>query len=328
MTAEQRPGRAQEEPKIVQTIDKKGRVGILPDNTWVVGWEQPNRRIAWHHHKDIFRVLRQNDRVILRFLGVPLKQEEQQEGVHDPSLGFTLTDLRDVLQIPGEVGWAQGIVTSISTIMTLSVDPRTSGQDIVSLLRDLRKRIGPVKNKYKVLGADELTEAAGANSSFQRHLITGKAFQTFIDREGECMKIVGSLIERGGVVLDWVDRQEEQIRRLKNAVGAVLSEIDTSKKGVRVISEAQRHLWTSRFFGSNNELDATFKIVGNPYAAVVNKNETRGLRRLQGAMETGDLETVEKGFRKAYIELDQVSKDREAREKSGVYDKYKTHTTR
>lgn len=328
MTAEQRPGRGQEEPKIVRTIDKKGRVGILPENTWVVGWEQPNRRIAWHHHKDIFRVLRQNDRVILRFLGVPLKQEEQQEGVHDPSLGFTLTELRGVLQIPGEVGWAQGIVTSISTIMTLSVDPRTPGQDIVSLLRDLRKRIGPVKNKYKVLGADELTEAAGANSSFQRHLTTGKAFQTFIDREEECMKIVGSLIERGGVVLDWVDRQEEQISRLKNAVGAVLREIDTSRKSGKAISEDVRRLWIFEFFGSDNKLDATLKIIGNPYAAVVNKDEVRRLRLLQGTMEAGNLETVEKRFREAYIELDQVLKDREVREKSGVYDKYKTHTTR
>lgn len=326
MTVEQRPGKNHEEPNIVQAIDKKGRVGILPDNTWAVGWEQPNRRIVWHHHRDIFRVLRQNDRVIGKFLGVPIRQEEQQEGIYNPSLGFTLTDLRDVLKIPGEVDWAQGIVVSISNIMALSVDPRTPGKDIVSFLLNLRERIGPVKNEYKVIGKGKLTEAAGANSSLARHLTTAEAFQTFIDREGECMRIVSSLIERGGVILAWVDSQEEQIRRLKNAVGAVLKEIDTSKKDGKAISEDSRRLRIFRFFGLDNVLDATFKIIGNPYAAVVNKNEVRRLGLLRDAMETGDLKTVEKRFREAYIELDQVLKDRETRERSGVYDKYKTRT--
>lgn len=326
MTAEQKPGKGPEEPNIVLTIDKKGRVGILADNTWVVGWEQPNRRIVWHHHGDIFRVLRQNERVIGEFLGAPIRQEEQQEEVHDPRLGLTLADLRDVLIIPGEVGWAQGIVVTISKIMTLSVDPRTPGKDIVSLLLDLQNRIGPVRNKYKVLGKDKLTEAAGANSSLARHLTTAEAFQTFIDRERECMSIVSSLIERGSVILGWVDTQEDQIRRLKNAVGAALREIDISKKTGQAIGEDLRRLWIARFFGSNNELDPTFSIIGNPYAAVVNKKEVQRLGSLRDAMETGSLGIVEKRFGEAYIEFDQVSKDREARQKSGVYDKYKTRT--
>lgn len=321
---QERPLRTQEQgPGFIKTIDRTGRVGILADDTWAVGWEQPGRKLVWHRHGDVWRVLRQNERVTQGFLGVPIVGEGQ-EARSDPTLGVSLPELQSVLLISGEIQKGQQLAQDVATLMSLSINQRTPASEITARLDHLRKGLGPVKNAFKVLGKGKLTEAIEAQTILQKHLATTKAFEAFTNRAGEGMSIVGSLMGRASTILEWVDEQEREFRRLKDKVGAMLIEI---KNGP--VSNQTQELWQFGLFGSNSTLARVLAIRGNPYAELTKRQELTDLTKLRGTMETlplspDGIKVVEKRCGAAYLVLHNATMGWQDREASGAYERYRT----
>lgn len=326
MNQERERPRGSEEikPNFIKIVDKTGRVGILEDDTWMVGWGKPDGQTVWHHHSDVWRVLRQNERVIQKFLGIPINIEEGQEAQKDPSLGASLPDLSSALLIFGEIQKAQQLTTDIITLMTLSINQRTPVTQLSDELKRLSSKLSnKVVNEFKVMAKGKLIEAGNVGTVARAQLLALEATEALMHRTREGASIVNSLLQRASGVLAWVDEQELQIRRLRNAVGAVLIEIKTAQDRGGTIAPQTRKIWKSHFFGSVNELEPTLSIRGNPYSEIVNRPEIKRLRLLKEAIENDDIEKVDGRFSQAYPILDRVLKDREDREASGKYERYR-----
>jgi len=312
------------QPQFVEVIDRYGKVGISEDDTWRVGWKVRDRTV-WHKHQDIWRVFRQNERVIQRFLGIPLNAEEVQESKNDPDINASLPNLNDTLFILGEAQKAQELSRDITTIMSLSVNRRTTAQKVTGELSRLRGKISPnVRNELKVLARQKLSEASSSTNIADIQLTSLEAFDAMLLRTREGMNIVSSLLVRGAYILNWVDNQENTIEVLRNAVLSALLEIRRAQESGRSVSNASVESWQNRFGGQTDVLGRTFKIRGNPYAQLVNRPEIRRLGNLQNAMEQHDINLIQRRLESAYPVLDQVLKDRKDREASGLFDRYRT----
>lgn len=321
MSAEKESQTSERGPEFVRVITP--RVGILPDDTWAVGWQQPEGRIVWHHFPDVWRVFRQNERVMKQFLGIPLTEEEIREARSDPALGSSLPRIESALIILGETPQAQDLARQVATLMSFSVNQRTSAEELSSELRRLRSKLSPwVRNRFKSSARQKLTEAAQAPTLAELQLASAEASEALLRRASEGMSIVASLFQRAGKILEYVDEQEQQTEWLRMAVGAVLREINQAQKSGNV-SDSTREVWQTHFYGGRGVLEPTLAIRGNPYAQIVKRPEVTQLQGLKGAMEQGDLAAVEKRFSAAYVVLHQVSRDRKDREASGVCQRYR-----
>lgn len=321
---ESQPRPQEDQPQFVKVIDRSGRVGILGDDTWRVGWRVQNK-IVWHRHHDIWRVFRQNERVIQRFLGIPLNEEDLRESKDDPDFNASLPNLKDTLFILGENQKAQEIATDITTIMSLSVNRRTPAQTVKQELNSLKDKFGPnVRNELKLLARQRLSEASNSTNVADIQLSSLEAFDAAILRARQGMDIVSSLLLRGAYILNWVDEQENTIEVLKNAVLSPLREIRRAQETGKSVSNTTIELWQSRFGGQTDVLDRAFRIHGNPYAQIVNRPEIQRLGSLQSAIQKHDIKLIQSGLERAYPILDQAVKDKKDREASGLFDRYRT----
>jgi len=319
------PRSYEQRPTFIETIDRTGRVGILEDGTWSVGWRQSGGEIVWHKHQDVWRVFRQNERVIQRFLGIPLETQEEQEVKTDPNLDISLPNLRETLVIFGEMQKAQQLTQEITNIMTLSVNRRTSSEEVATGLNQLRNRLSPnVRNEFKMLARQKLTEASEAQRIAEIHISTTEAFDALLLRAREGMSIVSSLFRRGTLVLDWVDKQEKTIEVLRNAVGAALREIKIAQTRGTVVGPQAVEAWQSRFGGQTDVLNPVFAIRGNPYSQLVKRAQITRLNGLSELIESRDIGLIERRLENAYPILEQVLTDRKDREASGAFDRYRT----
>jgi len=324
--AEREPiGSSGERPSFVESIDRGRRVGVLEDDTWMVGWQQPGGKILWHHHSDVWRVFRQNTRVISKFLGIPIDVGEVEEATSDPSIGISLPQLQEALIIPGEAQKAQELARSITSLMTLAINERTPASIFADKINSLRERLSPiVRNPHKVQTRQRLIEAETAERVADAQTATMDALASILSRAHESVSISGTLFRRAGEILEWVDKQERQIERLKNAVGAALLEIRVAKaKGIPV-GPNSTEAWKDRFGGQTDILASTFRIRGNPYAAVVRRSEIIRLGSLREIIDAGNISLVEQRLSEAYPILYQVVRDREDREASGLYERYRS----
>lgn len=321
----ERPSGSEEiKPNFIKIVDKTGRVGILENDAWMVGWRKPDGQTVWHHHSGVWQVLGQNERVIQQFLGIPINVEEKQEAQKDPSLGASLPNLSEALLIFGEIQKAQRLTTDITTLMALSINQRTPVAQLSDELKRLSGKLSnKVVNEFKVMAKGKLIKAGDVETVAKAQLLALEAAEALMYRTREGASIVNSLLQRASGVLAWVDEQELQIRRLRNAVGTVLIDIKTAQGHGGIITPQIRERWKSRFFGSANELEPTLSIRGNPYSEIVNRPEIRGLCLLKETIETDDIEKVDGRFSRAYPVLDRVLKDREDREASGKYERYR-----
>lgn len=322
---EVQPRSHEQRPAFIETIDRTGRVGILEDGTWSVGWQHSEGHVVWHRHENVWRVFRQNERVIQRFLGIPLSLEEEQEAKTDPNFGTSLPNLRETLLILGETQKAQQLTREITTIMSLSVNRRTPSQQVTEELNQLRSRLSPkARNEFKVQARQKLTEASKAESVADMHISSTEAFDALLLRAREGMSIVSSLLRRGAVILDWVDNQERTIEVLQNAVGAALREIKIAQSRGTVVGPQAVEAWQSRFGGQTDVLQRVFAIRGNPYAQIVRRPEITRLNSLRETIGQMNIALIERRLEDAYPILDQVLKDRNDREASGAYERYRT----
>ena len=321
---ESQPRPLEVQPQFVEVIDRYGRVGISEDDTWCVGWRVKDR-IVWHKHQDIWRVFRQNERVIQRFLGIPLNAEEVQESKSDPDINASLPNLKDTLFILGETQKAQELSRDITTIMSLSVNRRTPAQKVTEQLSRLRDKISPnIRNELKVLARQKLFEASSSTNIADMQISSMEAFDAMLLRARDGMRIVSSLLVRGAYILNWIDKQENTIEVLRNAVLSALIEIRRAQENRISVSSTSIESWRSRFGGQTDVLDRTFKIRGNPYAQIVNRSEIKRLGTLQNAMEQHNINLIQRRLEGAYPILDQALKDRKDREASGLFDRYRT----
>lgn len=320
---ELQPRPQDEQPRFVELIDRSGRVGITEDDTWRVGWRVQNK-IVWHKHQDVWRVFRQNERVIQRFLGIPLTTDEIQESKEDPDFKASLPNLKDTLFILGETQKAQELSRDITTIMSLSVNRRTPAQKVTQELNRLKDKLGPnVRNELKLLARSKLSEASSSTNIADMQLSSIDAFDAMLLRSREGMSIVSSLLLRGAYILNWVDKQENTIEVLKNAVSSPLIEIRRAQEHGTPVLNTSVELWQSRFGGQTDVLDRTFKIRGNPYAQIVNRVEIQRLGNLKSAIEQRDFNVIQRRLENAYPILDQAVKDKKDREASGLFDRYR-----
>lgn len=310
--------------KIIATVDKTGRVGIIEDDSWVVGWQQPNGELVWHKHADIWRVFRQNLRVIQSFLGVPIDEREAEESKSDPNLGVSLPRLKDQLIIFGETQKAQELAKRIDTIVSLAVGQRTPMSEILPQIERLRDQLSPkVRNEFKVRARQKLAEAAQTKNIAQFQTRALEAFAALLERAHEGASIVGSLIARASSILEWVDTQELQIETLKHAVGAALVEIKIAEGERRPVSQNSLEIWKFRFLGSANVVDKVLAIKGSPYAAIVRRSEIVNLRNIEESLEGADIALLQRRFEAAYPIIQKVKMDRGDREASGFYNRYR-----
>lgn len=320
---ESQPRSQNEQPKFVHVLDRSRRVGISGDDTWRVGWRVQNK-IVWHRHQDIWRVFRQNERVIQRFLGIPLNAEEVVESKEDSEFSASLPNLQDTLFILGETQKAEGLSRDITTIMSLSVNRRTPAQMLTEELTRLRDKFGPnVRNEHKLLAKQKLSEASSATNVADIQLSSLEAFDAAISRARQGMDIVSSLLLRGADILNWVDAQENTIEVLKNAVSSPLIEIRRAQEHGTPVLNTSVELWQSRFGGQTDVLDRAFKIHGNPYAQIVNRVEIQRLGNLKSAIEQRDFNLIQRRLENAYPILNQAVQDKKDREASGLFDRYR-----
>lgn len=307
---------------IIRTVDRAGKVGIMDNDTWVVGWQQPNGEIVWHKHSDVWRVFRQNVRVIERFLGTPLDEKDVNEAAKDPNLGISLPQVRDELVILGEVQKAQELALKIQRVVTQSrVNPMAQ---ILPEIRAVGQQLSPrVTNQFKVLARQKLDEATSARNIPKAQVNALEAFSAMLDRAHEGASIISSLIQRASTILEWVDEHERKIDRLKTAVGAALVEIRIAQSQGREVSQNTVESWLSRFSGSTNILDAIFAMRGNPYALEAKRREIVNLRNVPELIDGNDITTVKKRFEEAYPTLQRIMQQRHEREASGSYNRYR-----
>ena len=312
-------------PHFIRTIDRTGMVGIMPDDTWKVGWNQPDGRIVWHTHQDILGVFRQNERVIQRFLDKPIIDESQQEEARtDPSLGVSLPDLMNIVMIRGEIRFAQDLSSRINRLRSLLFDHRIPVTVIIVELNGIRREIGPhVKNPLKVGALTHLAFAQTAQTVEEVQQYSAEAYEALLLRAYEGTSIVTSLLRRGGEIIKWVDQQELLIRNLKNAVGAALVEILRAKERSEPVRRQSIELWKDRFGGITDILRPSFEIRGHPYAGLLQRRELLPLKEVRSVIDSGDVARVERIFSAAYPVLDNAVKDWEDREKSGRYGRYR-----
>jgi len=318
---ESQPRSLEEQPQFVGLIDRSGKVGISEDDTWRVGWKVRDRTV-WHKHQDIWRVFRQNERVIQRFLGIPLNAEEVEESKNDPDFNASLPKLIFIL---GEIQKAQELSGDITTTMSLSINRRTPAEMVTRELTRLRDKFSPnVRNELKLLARQKLLEASSSSNIAEMQLSSIEAFDAMVLRARDSMSIVSSLLVRGAYILNWVDEQENTIQVLRNAVSAPLIEIRRAQESDKSVSDTSVELWKSRFGGQTDVLGRAFKIRGNPYAQLVNRREIKRLGNLQNAIEQHDINLIQRTLEGAYPVLNQALKDREDREASGLFDRYRT----
>ena len=321
---ELQPRPLDDQPQFVEVIDRSGRVGISEDDTWRVGWKVRNRTV-WHKHQDVWKLFRQNERVIQRFLGIPLNAEEEQESKNDPSFDTSLPNLNSTLFILGETQKAQELSRSIASVMSLSVNHRTPAHIIKEQLNRLRDKFGPnIRNELKLMARQKLSDASNSTNIADMQILSLEAFDATILRAREGMNIVSSLLVRGAYIVNWVDVQENTIEVLRNAVGAALREIIIAGESGRSVSDATFESWQSRFGGPTDILKRSFAIRGNPYAETVNRSQIKRLGNLQNAIEQRNIGLIQRILEGAYPTLDQVLKDRKDREASGLFDRYRT----
>lgn len=312
-------GDGQEGPKFIAILDKTGRVGMLENNTFMVGWEQPNGRLAWHPHQDIWRLFRQNERVIQRHLGIPI--EESSEPGSDPKIGMSLPQLQDHLErvmVPGAISQAQRLAQRVGNLITVVAYEQIPSDEVSKELRGISRELGQVRNELKVVAKGKTQQAAAAETSADFIEPSSEAHDAFAELAKQGMSIVRSLYVRADTILEWTDQQERQIELLRTAIGAALKEIERGST-----SDQVRSLWSERLFEPYNLLEQTLKIRGNPYAEIVNRPGVTHLRGLKEAIKQGDLTFVQRGFNNAYVELAKVGQDKKAREATGIYIRYK-----
>lgn len=308
-----------EELKFIRTFGPKNKVGILEDDTWAVLWEQPNHQLVPHHHQDVYSVFEQIHAVIQKFLGVPV-----EESFPSPSLPVSLPTFRELI-ILGETQKAQGMASEIVNIMSLSVNMHTPAEELARRLLGLRRQLGPqVRNEFKVVARGKLEEAARSETLAGLHLASSEAYEASLMRAREGMSITISLMDRTTILLDWVNEQEDELRRLKNAVGASLREINNGP-----IPLWLRMNWHSILFagGDDSLIERMSRIRGNPFRQIVERDEIKRLKGLQETMGAESLNEdgmnlIRKRFEAAYRVLLNVARQREQREQSGKFDRY------
>jgi len=225
----------------------------------------------------------------------------------------------------GETQKAQELAKDITTIMSLSVNQRTAAEKVTEGLSRLRDKFSPnVTNQLKVLARQKLLEASSSTNIADIQLTSLEAFDAMLLRTREGMSIVSSLLVRGAYILNWVDEKENTIEVLRNAVSSPLIEIRRAHESGRSVSNASVKSWQNRFGGQTDVLGRTFKIRGNPYAQLVNRPEIKRLGNLQNAIEQRNINLIQRRLEDAYLVLNQVLKDREDREASGLFDRYRT----
>ena len=316
-----------ERPKFIETFGSTQRVGILENDSWLVLWRQPNGTLVPHHHNSVWSVLDQTQRVIRRFLGVPI--DEAEKGFADPNLSVSLPILKQAI-ILGETQKAQNLAGEITDLMSLSVNRHTPSAELAEHLNRLKDKLGKrVRNEFKVTAFSKLMEAENAGTLARMHLTSMEAYEALIMRAREGMSITASLMERTTALLTWADEQEEGLRRLKNAVGAALKDLRTG-----LVPQSMQELWYSGLFGTDlSPYPMASKIRGNPYAQIVQREEIKGVGRLQEMMHSvlrvernplsgEQLGQVSARFEGAYIVLFNVAGEREHRKKSGKWDRY------
>ncbi len=301
-----------EELKFIRTFGPRDRVGILPDDTWVVLFEQPNHRLVPHRHQDVFSVLTQNKRVIQRFLGVPVK--ESAESGHDPELRVSLPQLRELI-IWGETQKAQNLAGEIVDLMSLSINLNTPHEELKMRLQRLKRTLGPgVRNEFKVKALGKLQEAEQAPTIAGLHVSSAGAYESLLLRAMEGMSITASLMDRAANLLGWVNEQENELGRLKNSLGAALREMDHGTVPLDIWQQ-----WHFGLFGRGEDgmLERISRIRGNPYHEIVNKPEIRRLARLNETMQNplteDSLALVQRRFQDAYPILFNVEEQRQKR---------------
>lgn len=308
-----------EDLKLIRTFGPRDRVGILEDDSWLVLWEQPNHQLVPHHHQDVYSVFEQMHAVIQKFLGVPV-----EESFSGPSLPVSLPTFRELI-ILGETQKAQGIASEIVNIMSLSVNMHTPAEELSRRLLRLRRQLGPqVRNEFKVVARGKLEEAARSETLAGLHLASSEAYEASLMRAREGMSITISLMDRTTILLDWVNEQEDELRRLKNTVGASLREINSGP-----IPLWLRQNWHFDLFGRGDDslIERMSRIRGNPYRQIVERAEIEHLRGLKDTMKAEFLDEeglafIKSRFEVAYRVLLNVAKEREQREQSGRFDRY------
>lgn len=320
MNERERRGPESPAPEFVETIGIRKRVGILADGTWMVGWQRPpastetEGRTAWHHHSDVWAVLRQNTRVIDKFLGVPISKSEVDEGIEDPNLGASLPDL---LLIAGENEQARALAQQAERIIAYSNHGAVTSEGMKRALADIAGRIENVRNPHKVEARNRIASAMSAGDKPNMQEETLAASDALLRRAQEGASITRSLFDRGTALLEWVKLQEIPLLRLKFVLGQALTDISNGK-----INPQRWEDFTRGLSGDHSFLDDIKNIRGRPYSELA---ERRELVRLRGAREmlvSGSTERVRGIFEQAYILLLQVSDEKGAREKSGKFDMY------
>lgn len=307
-------------PEFVETIGTRKRVGILADGTWMVGWQRPpansntEGEIAWHHHPDVWAVLRQNTRVIDKFLGVPISKSEVDEGVQDPNLGASLPDL---LLIAGENEQARGLAQQAERIIAYSNHGAVTSERMKRELADIARRIENVRNPYKVEAKNRIASAISAEDKPNIQKETLAASDALLRRAQEGTSITRSLFDRGIALLEWVKLQEIAILRLKSVLGQALTDISSGK-----INSQRWEYFTRDLSGDHSLLGDIENIRGRPYSELAKRRELVRLRGAREAVVSGNTERVRGIFEQAYIPLLQVSEEKHAREKSGKFDMY------
>lgn len=312
-------GDGQERPKFIAILDKTGRVGMLENNTFMVGWEQPNGRLAWHPHQDIWRLFRQNERVIQQLLGIPIK--ESSETGSDPKFSMSLPQLQDHLKrvmVPGEISKAQQLAQRVGNLITIVAYEQIPSEEVSKELLLISRELGKVRNELKVVAKGKTQQAAAAETSADFIEPSSEAYDAFTELANQGISIVRSLYVRADTILGWTNQQERQIELLGTAIGAALVEIARGST-----SDQVRSLWSERLFEPYNLLEQTLRIRGNPYAEIVNRPGVTHLRGLKETIKQGDLAIVQRRFNDAYVELDKVAQDKKAREAAGIYKRYK-----
>lgn len=314
-----------EAPQFVKSFG--ARVGFVEDNTWVVLWQQPDKTLVSHLHRDVWSVLEQNERVIRQFLGLPIEGGQSSNG---PKLSISLPDLHRRIMIKGETQKAQSLALNIANLMSLSTNEHTPMQELQQGLRELEERLGPkVRAERKVKALGHLMKAAQAPSILEMHRQGIASYENMILRAGEGMSITRALMNRAVELLIWTEEQENTLRSLRNNVGAALLEMG---HGRRLFLDQE--MWYITLFGTDlNPYTPVTALRGNPYWEISQRREIKHLGDLKPMMQQtigvgrnplneDQLRLVKRRFEQAYKVLDTVVKERDARHKSGKWDRY------
>jgi len=123
-------------------------------------------------------------------------------------------------------------------------------------------------------------------------------------------------------VLRWLNLSDNQLTSLPEAMVKLqaLKVLGLERNPIIHLPVA----WKDRFGGQTDILASTFRIRGNPYAAVVRRSEIIRLGSLREIIDAGNISLVEQRLSEAYPILYQVVRDREDREASGLYERYRS----